>query len=302
MVKENLNELQAFVAVARARSFTRAAAQLGMSRSALSHAMSALEARLGMRLLMRTTRSVSTTEAGARLLEAVAPRLDEIELEMNSLNALRDKPAGTVRITAHDHAITTLLWPRLLPLLQRYPDVHVEFSVDYALTDIAANRFDAGVRIGSQVDKDMVAVRLAPDLRMAVVASPAYLASQALPVLPGDLTQHRCINLRLATHGGLYAWDFEKEGQAVSVRVNGQTTFNNTYLMLQAALDGMGFAFVPFDIAQPHIDEGRLVAALEDWSPVFPGYHLYYASRRHVSPALALVIEALRWHEDAAGD
>lgn len=202
MAKENLNDLQAFVAVARARSFTRAAAQLGMSRSALSHAMSTLEARLGMRLLTRTTRSVSTTEAGARLLEAVAPRLDEIELEMNSLNALRDKPAGTVRITAHDHAITTLLWPRLLPLLQRYPDVHVEFCVDYAFTDIAANRFDAGVRIGSRVDKDMVAVRLAPDLRMAVVASPAYLAGKALPDLPGDLTLHRCINLRLATHGG----------------------------------------------------------------------------------------------------
>lgn len=302
MAKENLNDLQAFVAVARARSFTRAAAQLGLSRSALSHAMSALEARLGMRLLTRTTRSVSTTEAGARLLEAVAPRLDEIELEMNSLNALRDKPAGTVRITAHDHAITTLLWPRLLPLLQRYPDVHVEFCVDYAFTDIAANRFDAGVRIGSRVDKDMVAVRLAPDLRMAVVASPAYLAGKALPDLPGDLTLHRCINLRLATHGGLYAWDFEKEGQAVSVRVNGQATFNNTYLMLQAALDGMGFAFVPLDIAQPHIEEGRLVAVLEDWSPVFPGYHLYYASRRHVSSALALVIEALRWHEESAGD
>lgn len=299
MAKENLNDLQAFVAVARERSFTRAAAQLGLSRSALSHAMLALEARLGMRLLTRTTRSVSTTEAGARLLEVVAPRLDEIEQELGSLNTLRDKPAGTVRITAHDHAITTLLWPRLRPLLERYPDVHVEFNVDYAFTDIAAHRFDAGVRIGNRVDKDMLAVRIAPDLRMAAVASPAYLADKPLPIIPRDLTQHSCINLRLPTHGGLYAWDFEKDGQAINVRVNGQATFNNTYLMLQAALDGMGFAYVPRDIVQPHIDDGRLVAVLEDWSPVFPGYHLYYASRRHVSPALALVIEALRWREDA---
>src|SRR5437868_4028618 len=261
MAKENLNDLQAFVAVARERSFTRAAAQLGLSRSALSHAMLALEARLGVRLLTRTTRSVSTTEAGARLLDAVAPRLDEIELELGSLSAMRDKPAGTVRITAHDHAITTVLWPRLLPLLEEFPDVHVEFSVDYAFTDIAAHRFDAGVRVGDRVDKDMVAVRIASDLRMAVAASPAYLAGRPLPVTPHDLTEHRCINLRLPTHGGLYAWDFEKDGQAIHVRVNGQTAFNNTFLMLQAALDGMGFVYVPLYIMQPHIDEGRLVPA-----------------------------------------
>jgi len=260
MAKENLNDLHAFVAVARERSFTRAAAQLGLSRSALSHAMLALEARLGVRLLTRTTRSVSTTEAGARLLDAVAPRIDEIELELESLSAMRDKPAGTVRITAHDHAISTVLWPRLLPLLRDYPDVHLEFSVDYAFTDIAAHRFDAGVRVGDRVDKDMIAVRIAPDLRMAVAASPEYLAGRLLPRTPHELTEHRCINLRPSTHDGLYAWDFEKDGEAVNVRVDGQTTFNNTFLMLQAALDGMGFAF-----------------------------------GRQIAPALALVIGALRW-------
>jgi DNA-binding transcriptional LysR family regulator len=297
MAKENLNDLQAFVTVARERSFTRAAAQLGLSRSALSHAMLALEARLGVRLLTRTTRSVSTTEAGVRLLDAVAPRLDEIELELGSLSAMRDKPAGTVRITAHDHAISTVLWPRLLPLLKDYPEVQVEFSVDYAFTDIAAHRFDAGVRVGNRVDKDMIAVRIAPDLRMAVAGAPGYLAGKPLPLTPQDLTEHRCINLRLPTHGGLYAWDFEKDGQALNVRVGGQATFNNTFLMLRAALDGMGLAFVPLDIMQPHIDEGRLVPVLQNWWPTFPGYHLYYANRRQISPALALVIEALRWRD-----
>lgn len=303
MPKENLGDLQAFVAVARERSFTRAAAQLGLSRSALSHAMSALEARLGVRLLTRTTRSVSTTEAGARLLDAVAPRLDEIELELGSLSAMRDKPVGTVRITASDHAIVTALWPRLLPLLKEHPDIRIEFSVDYGLTDIAAQRFDAGVRSGDQVDKDMIAVRIAPDLRMAVACSPGYLAGtgQALPAMPHDLVRHRCINLRLPTHGDLYAWEFEKDGQQVNVRVKGQVVFNNTFLMLQAALDGMGLVYVPLDIAQPHIEAGRLVPVLEDWWPQFPGYHLYYASRRQIAPALALVIDALRWFEGEPG-
>lgn len=295
MPKENLNDLQAFVAVARERSFTRAAAQLGLSRSALSHAMLALEARLGVRLLTRTTRSVSTTEAGARLLNTLAPRLDEIELELGSLAAMRDKPAGTVRITAHDHSIATVLWPKLLPLLRQYPDIQVEFSVDYGFTDIAAHRFDAGVRVGNRVDKDMVAVRIAPDLRMAVGASPEYLAGKPLPATPQDLTRHRCINLRLPTHGGLYAWDFEKDGHALNVRVEGQTVFNSTSLMLQAALDGVGFAYVPLDLMAPHFKAGRLVPVLEDWWPLFPGYHLYYANRRHLPPALALVIEALRY-------
>lgn len=298
MAKESLDDLQAFVTVARERSFTRAAAQLGLSRSALSHAMLALEARLGVRLLTRTTRSVSTTEAGARLLDAVAPRLDEIAQELASLGAMREKPAGTVRITAHDHAITTVLWPRLLPLLKEYPDIKVEFSVDYAFVDIAAQRFDAGVRSGDRVDKDMIAVRIAPELRMAVAASPTYLAGKPLPLTPQELTSHRCINLRLPTHGGLYAWDFEKDGQAINVRVDGQTAFNNTFLMLQAALDGMGFAYVPLDLMQPHIDAGRLVPVLQDWWPTFPGYHLYYANRKQIAPALALVIEALRWRAD----
>ena len=296
MANENLNDLQAFVAVAREHSFTRAAAQLGVSRSALSHAMLGLEARLGVRLLTRTTRSVSSTEAGARLLDVLAPRLSEIEQELSSLSAMRDKPAGTVRITAHDHAIATVLWPRLLPLLKQYPDIQIEFSVDYAFTDIAAHRFDAGVRVGDRVAKDMIAVRLAPGLRMAVAGSPEYLAGRSLPVTPHDLTEHCCINLRLPTHGGLYAWDFEKDGQSLNVRVSGQTVFNNTFLMLQAALDGMGLAYVPHDLMQPHIEQGRLIPVLEDWWPEFPGYHLYYANRRQVSPALALVIDALRAH------
>jgi len=213
MPKENLNDLQAFVAVAQARSFTRAAAQLGLSRSALSHAMLALEARLGMRLLTRTTRSVSPTEAGNRLLGVLSPRLSEIEQELQSLTEMRDKPAGTVRITAHDHAIVRALWPRLLPLLREYPDIRIEFSVDYAMTDIAAQQFDAGVRVGNRVDKDMIAVRIAPDLRMAVAGSPAYLAGKKLPATPQELTEHCCVNLRLPTHGGLYAWDFEKGGR-----------------------------------------------------------------------------------------
>lgn len=295
MAKENLNDLHAFVVVARERSFTRAAGQMGMSRSALSHAMLALEARLGVRLLSRTTRSVSTTEAGARLLDTVAPRLQEIEAELSQLSAMRDKPAGTVRITAHDHAISTVLWPRLLPLLRQYPDIRIEFSVDYAFTDIASQRFDAGVRSGDRVDKDMVAVRIAPDMRMAVAASPAYLAGRPIPKKPQDLTAHQCVNLRLPTRGNLYAWDFQKGKKALNVKVEGQTVFNNTGLMLQAARDGMGFAYVPFDVMRPHIDAGELVPVLEDWWPSFPGYHLYYANRRQIAPALALVIEALRY-------
>ncbi len=297
MQKPNLNDLQAFVMVARERSFTRAAAQLGMSRSALSHAMRTMEERLGVRLLTRTTRSVSTTDAGARLLASVAPRLQEIDFELGSLTALRDKPAGTVRITAHDHAIVTALWPRLLPLMKEYPDVQIEISVDYAMRDIAAHRFDAGVRTGNRVDKDMIAVPIAPPLRMAVAASPDYLAGRTLPKTPQDLTQHRCVNLRLPTLGGLYAWDFERKGQSLNVRVQGQATFNNTFLMLQAAVDGMGFAYVPYDIIEPHLAAGRLVPVLEDWWPTFPGYHLYYPNRRQLPPALALVVEALRYRE-----
>jgi DNA-binding transcriptional LysR family regulator len=264
--------------------------------------MLGLEARLGVRLLTRTTRSVSTTEAGTRLLDAVAPRLDEIELELDLLSAMRDKPAGTVRITAHDYAIASVLWPRLRPLLRQYPDIQIEFSVDYALTDIAAHRFDAGVRSGNRVDKDMIAVRIGPDFRMAVAASPDYLTGKSLPITPHDLTEHRCINLRLPTHGGLYAWDFEKDEQEINVRVQGQAVFNNTFLMLQAALDGMGFAYVPLNLMQSHIEQGQLVPVLKDWWPLLTGYHLYYANRRQLAPALALVIETLRWREDGAGE
>ena len=302
MAKENLNELMAFVAVAQERSFTRAAAQLGISRSALSHSMRALEARLGIQLLTRTTRSVSTTEAGARLLGVVAPRIDEIELELVSLSAMRDKPAGTVRITAGDHSIQTTLWPRLLPLLREYPDIQVELIVDYGFTDIAAGRFDAGVRIGTSVDKDMIAVRIAPDIRMAVAGHPDYLAGKPALTTPRDLTEHRCINLRLPTRGDLYIWEFEKDGTPLNVRVQGQAIFNNVYLMLQAALDGMGLTYAPLDLLQPHFDSGRLVPLLEGWWPQFPGYHLYYASRRQLSPALALVIDALRYRSKAKND
>ena len=294
MNRENLADLQAFVAVAQARSFTRAAAQLGLSRSALSHAMSALEARLGVRLLARTTRSVSVTEAGARLLAVLGPRLEDIDAELAQLTALRDKPAGTVRITAHDHAIRTVLWPRLVPLMHAYPDVQVELSVDYGLTDIAAQRFDAGVRSGDLVNKDMVAVRIGAPVRMAVAGSPRYFEGRPRPETPRELTEHRCINLRLATHGAIYAWEFEKDGQPLQVRVQGQAVFNNTLMMLAAALDGLGLCYVPLDTIQPHVDAGRLVPVLEDWWPSFPGYHLYYPSRRQMSPALALVVEALR--------
>lgn len=295
MTEKNLNDLRAFVAVAQACSFTRAAAQLGMSRSALSHAMTSLEARLGVRLLTRTTRSVATTEAGARLLSTLTPMFSTLDAELTSLRSLGDKPAGTVRITATDHAVTTVLWPRLRTLLDRYPKVQVELSVDYGLTDIVSQHFEAGVRVGDVVDKDMIAVRIGPDIRMAVVGSPRYLADKATPVMPNELTAHKCINLRLPTHGGLYAWDFEKDGKAITVRVEGQAIFNNAFLMLQAALDDQGLAYLPFDIVQPHIEAGQLVPVLEDWWPQYPGYHLYYAGRRQIAPALALVIDALRY-------
>ncbi|WP_431225751.1 LysR family transcriptional regulator [Serratia sp. L9] len=252
---------------------------------------------MGVRLLTRTTRSVSLTEAGLRLYNTLHPMLSELDSELASLRALSDKPAGTVRITAHDYAIVSVLWPRLQPLLKRYPDIQVELSVDYALTDIVAQQFDAGVRVGSTVDKDMIAVRIGPDFHMAVVCSPEYLSGKSVPVIPGDLTTHQCINLRLPTLGGLYAWDFEKEGKKLSVRVQGQAIFNNTYLMLQAALDGLGFAYIPLELAQTYIAMGELTPVLKDWWPHFSGYHLYYASRRQIAPALAEVIAVLRYQE-----
>ncbi|WP_209439234.1 LysR family transcriptional regulator [Intestinirhabdus alba] len=303
MLKEKLNDLQAFVVVARERSFTRAAAQLGVSRSALSHTLLGLEERLGVRLLIRTTRSVSPTEAGNRLLTVLGPRLEEIASELTSLRASRNKPVGTVRITANDHAIVTVLWPRLHPLLLECPDINIEFSVGYELTDIAAQQFDAGVRMGDRVDNDMIAVRLTPDVTMAAVASPGYLVNRPSIVKPDDLLAHNCINLRLQTHGALYAWEFEKDGQAREVWVKGQTTFNNTFLMIQAALDDAGIAYVPLDLVAKHIASGALVQVLIDWSPRFPGYFLYYPDRRHLPAAFERVLDALRWSNqpDAGG-
>ncbi|WP_295961249.1 LysR family transcriptional regulator [Rhodoferax sp.] len=294
MARENFNELYAFVAVAREGSFTRAAAQLRVSQSALSHTIRGLEARLGVRLLTRTTRSVSPTEAGERLLRTVGVRFEEIEAEVAALSELRDKPAGTVRITAAEHAANTVLWPKLAKVLPDYPDIQVEIMVDYRLTDIAAERFDLGVRLGDQVEKDMVAVRISPDLRMAVVASPGYFAQHPAPLTPHDLAAHNCINLRLPTYGGIYAWEFEKDGRELKVHVQGQWVFSSTAPRVLAALDGFGVAFVPEDMVLEHIAQGRLVRVLDDWCPSFAGYHLYYPRRRQSLPALALVIDALR--------
>src|SRR6266850_1345965 len=295
MQHENFNDLLAFLAVARERSFTRAAAKLGVSQSALSHTISGLEARLGLRLLTRTTRSVSPTEAGERLLQTVGHRFEEIEAELEALSELRDKPAGTIRITAGEHAVNSILLPALMKFVPRYPDIKVEISVDHSLIDIVAQRYDAGVRSGEQVAKDMIAVRIAPDMRMAVVGAPSYFANRSLPKKPQDLTEHNCINLRLPTYGGLYAWEFEKSGRELKVRVEGQLIFNGTAQMLNAALAGFGLAYVPEDVAQPHLAQGRLKRVLDDWCPSFPGYHLYYPSRRHSSPAFALLVDALRY-------
>ncbi|KAA0700662.1 LysR family transcriptional regulator [Neorhizobium sp. P12A] len=295
MLRENVNDLLAFVAVARERSFTRAAAQLGVSQSALSHTMRALEARLGLRLLTRTTRSVSPTQAGERLLLSLAPHFEQIEGELAALSELRDKPAGTIRITTGEHPAGTILWPALERLLPQYPDINVEMIIDYGLTDIVAERYDAGVRLGEQVAKDMIAVRIGPDMRMAVVGSPAYIARRGTPLTPQDLTDHTCINMRLPTYGGIYAWEFERDDREVKVRTEGQLVFNNIALRLNAALAGLGLAFLPEDVVLPHLEEGRLVRLLEDWCPPFPGYHLYYPSRRQSSPAFALLVDPLRY-------
>lgn len=294
MARRNLNDLQTFVVVAREGSFTRAAAQLGLTQSALSQSIRNLEARLGLRLLMRTTRSVSPTEAGERLLETVGRRFDEIEAELDALTELRDKPAGTVRITCGDHVLRNILLPKLMPALQPYPDIHVEFDVSYGFRDIVADRFDAGVRLGESIDKDMIAMPIGPPLRMAAVASPRYLASHAAPKKPQDLLSHLCINLRMPTYGSLYAWEFERRGRPIAVHVEGQLIFNTSPPIVQAALQGMGIAFLPEDEFVPDIDSGSLVRLLEDWCPFFPGYYLYYPSRRQPSPAFKLVLEALR--------
>ena len=295
MQRENFNDILAFLAVAQERSFTRAAAKLGISQSALSHTISGLEARLGLRLLTRTTRSVSATEAGERLLLTVGHRFEEIEAELQALSELREKPAGTIRITATDYAADTILWPKLAKFLREYPDIKVEIIIDYGLTDIVAQRYDAGVRSGEQVAKDMIAVRIGSDMRMAVVGAPSYFAERSPPKKPQDLNDHSCINLRLPTHAGLYAWEFEKGGRELKVRVEGQLVFNGTFQMLNAALAGFGLAYVPEDLAQPHVAKGHLKQVLEDWCPLFSGYHLYYASRRQSSAAFALLVDALRY-------
>ena len=294
MQRGRLDDLLAFLAVARERSFTNAAAKLGVSQSALSHTIRELEARLGVRLLTRTTRSVSPTEAGERLLHTVGPRLEEIEAELAALSELREKPAGTIRITATEYAADRLVWPKLAKFLRHYPDIKVEIIIDYGLTDIVAQRFDAGVRDGEQVAKDMIAVRIGPDMRMAVVGAPSYFRNRSEPEKPQDLVGHNCINLRLSTHGGLYAWEFEKGGRELKVRVEGQLTFNGTFQMLNAALSGYGLAYVPEDLAQPHLAKGRLKRVLEDWCAPYSGYHLYYPSRRQSSAAFALLVDALR--------
>src|SRR5271156_4739029 len=291
----NVNDLLAFLAVARERSFTKAAAKLGVSQAGLSHTLRELEARLGVRLLTRTTRSVSPTEAGERLLHTVRPRFEEIEAEIEALSELREKPAGTIRITAIDYVADTILWPKLVKLLREYPDIKIEIIIDYGLTDIVAERFDAGVRSGEQVAKDMIAVRIGPDMRSAVVGAPSYFEMRSEPKRPQELIGHNCINLRLPTYGGLYAWEFGKDGRELKAHVEGQLVFNGTFQMLNAALAGFGLAYVPEDMAQPHLAKGRLKRVLEDWCPPYSGYHLYYPSRRQPTPAFALLVEALRY-------
>ena len=295
MPRPNASDLTAFVSVARERSFTRAAARLGVSPSALSHSMRGLEERLGVRLLNRTTRKVAPTDAGERLLAEIGPRLDEIDAALESLSALRERPAGTIRLTATEHAAEMILLPALERLLPGYPEIKVEIVVDYGLTDIVTERIDAGVRAGEQVAKDMIAVRIGPDLRMAVVGAPSYFAARGKPRVPQDLTDHNCVNLRLPTHGGFYAWEFEKGRRELRVRVDGQLVFNSGGPMLKAALAGLGLAYLPEGQVAPHLADGTLVRVLADWCPPFPGYHLYYPSRRQPAPAFALLVEALRY-------
>lgn len=296
MANENLNALAAFATVAEERSFTRAAVKLGVSQSAASQTVRALEERLGLQLLRRTTRSVSTTEAGEKLLQAIRPALDNINAQVAAMGDLREKPAGTIRITTSPHAATTILWPAFERLLPHYPDINVELSTEMGFRDIVADGFDAGVRLGEQVDKDMIAVRIGPDMRMAAVASPAYVASRGLPATPQELAGHDAINVRMPTAGGLYVWDFEKDGRRLNVRMESRVTANDGALRVKAALAGFGIAYLLEDHVRDAVADGRLVRMLEDWCPAFPGYHLYYPSRRLPSPAFALVVEALRRH------
>jgi DNA-binding transcriptional LysR family regulator len=297
MRREDLSDLAAFLAVADERSFTRAAAKLGTSQSALSHTVRRLEERLGVRLLTRTTRSVAPTEAGERVMETLHPAFDDIAARLAAVSELRNRPSGTIRITAGERAAEAILWPAVARLLPDYPDIHVEVEVDQGLTDIVSGRFDAGIRLGEQVAKDMVAVRIGPDLRMAVVGAPAYFHTRPKPATPYALSDHDCINLRLATAGGLYAWEFGRDGRELNVRVDGRLVFNNVRMVLEAAMAGFGLACVPDDHAELLVADGRLVRVLEDWCPPFAGYHLYYPSRRQPSAAFTLLVDALRYRD-----
>lgn len=300
MLKDNVNDLISFCMVARERSFTRAAAQLGVSQSALSHAMRGLEERLGVRLLTRTTRSVSLTDAGERLLNQISPSLSDLETALNGLGDLRDKPAGNIRLTAGEHAVDFALWPVLKPFLTQYPDIHIEVIVDNALTDIVSERFDAGVRLGEQVARDMIAVPVSPPMRMTVVGSPGYLAKAGTPQSPQDLQQHNCINMRLPTLGGLYAWEFSRDGQPIRVRVDGQITLNSLRQRIDAAINGLGLAYVPEDSVRAASEAGTLVQVLDSWCEPFPGYYLYYPSRKQHTSAFSLFIDAIRWRGPSA--
>ena len=294
MKRDEMADLTAFVAVAEERSFTKAAAKLGMSQSSLSQIVRRVEGRLGLRLLTRTTRSVAPTEAGERLLRTLVPALGELDVSLAALSSMRDRPAGTIRITTVEHAAKTVIWPKLKTLLRKFPDIAVEISLDYGLVDIVSERFDAGVRLGEQVAKNMIAVRIAPDMPMAVVGSPSYFAQHPVPTTPQNLVQHACINLRLPTSGGLYSWPFERRGRELHVRVQGPLVFNTIDLTLDAALNGFGLTFQPVDQVQSHIKSGRLVSVLQDWCPKLSGYHLYYPNRKPPA-AFALVVEALRY-------
>src|SRR5471030_2638739 len=295
MLRANINDLIALSVVAKEKSFTRAAAKLGVSQSALSHTIRGLEARLGFRLLTRTTRSVSPTEAGQRLMETIGPHFEEIEIELAALSDLRDTPAGNIRLNAMDQALEHILWPVLKPFLAQYPDIAVEVCCDYGFVDIAAQGFDAGVRLGEDVADGMIATRIGPDMGMRVVGSPAYFANRPRPTTPRDLTGHACNNLRLPTNGGLYAWEFRKASESLNVRVSGQVTFNGVYQLLKAAVDGFGLSYIAQDLVAPYLADGRLIAVLDDWCAPFAGFHLYYPSRRQASPAFALLVEALRY-------
>ena len=295
MARPNYNDLLAFVTVAREGSFTRAAAKLAVTQSAVSQAIRGLETRMAIRLLTRTTRSVALTPAGERLLRAIGHRFDEIEAELDAITDLRDKPAGTVRLTSGDHVLRSVLLPKLTPLMLEYPDVHIEFDVNYGFRDIVADRFDAGVRMGEEIDRDMIAVPIGPKLRMAAVAAPSYWSTHGKPKSPRDLLAHRCINIRFPTHGGLYVWEFERRGHPQNVRVDAQLIFNASHHIVDAAIAGLGVAYLPDDELMPHIEAGKLVQVLENWCPPFPGYHLYYPSRRQMTPAFALLVEALRY-------